>query len=93
MKRFRPKALAISWPAAAILVLAYAIYVAKMVCALLTLLAAEWSSYGAAVTVCTVVLVVAGLVALVWSVNRSDQPRTMADHLRQQDEEGTTTRL
>ncbi len=60
----------ISWPAAALLVVAYAIYLARVVCGMLALLFCEWSSYGGVVTVGTVVGVAAGLVALVVAATR-----------------------
>lgn len=90
MKRLRSKMPPMSWPAVAAMGVVYTFYVAKMVCALLVLLAAEWSSFGAVVTVGTIILVVAGLVAAVRRASRSAQPRTMADHLRPEDEDGTT---
>ena len=70
VKRLRPKALGISWPLAVLLVVAYGIYLIRIVHGLLTLLAAEWSSYGAVVTAGTVALAVAGLVAIVRRANR-----------------------
>ena len=60
----------ISWPAAALLVVAYAIYLARVVSGILALLSYEWSSYGGVVTVGTVVFVGAGLVALVVATTR-----------------------
>ena len=60
----------ISWPAAALLVVAYAIYLARVVCGILSLLSYEWSSYGGVVTAGTVVVVAAGLVALVVATTR-----------------------
>ena len=60
----------ISWPAAALLVVACAIYLARVVCGILALLSYEWSSYGGVVTAGTVVLVAAGLVALVVATTR-----------------------
>jgi hypothetical protein len=54
----------------ALLVAAWAIYPARVVLALLALLAAERDSYGGFVTVSTIVLAAAGLAALVRSANR-----------------------
>jgi hypothetical protein len=65
----------IRWPAVGITALGCAVYVTAMVYALLNLLYAEWSSYGAVVTAGTVVLAVAGLVALVRSASRSASGR------------------
>ncbi len=70
MKRPDSKTRMISWPAAALLVVAYAIYLARVVCGILSLLSYEWSSYGGVVTAGTVVLVAAGLVALVVATTR-----------------------
>jgi len=60
------KTRSISRPAAALL----AIYLVGMVCRILVFVFAEWSFYGAVVTVGTVVVVTAGLVALVVDATR-----------------------
>jgi len=53
-----------------LLAVACAIYLAQVMRALLTLLSAEWTSYGAVVTASTVVLAAVGLFAVVRSATR-----------------------
>ena len=73
MKRLQPETRKIAWPTAALLVVIYAIYLTRMVYALLAVLSDEWASYGGVVTVGTIVLAIGGLVALVVATTRHNR--------------------
>ena len=94
MRRVGPKAHKIPWPTAGFLLVVYAVYLIKVVCAFLSDLSAAWSTGDPVIVVGAVIVMVVGPVALVWSGNRSDDPPpAMASQLRQQDGERETPSL
>jgi len=67
-----PEAHKIPWPTAGFLLVVYAVYLIKVVCAFLSDLSAAWSTGDPVIVVGAVIVMVVGPVALVWSANRSD---------------------
>jgi len=69
-----PKAHKIPWPTAVFLLVVYAVYLMKVVCAFLSDLSAAWSTGDPVIVVGAVIVMVVGPVALVWSAEPLRRP-------------------